>query len=256
MKWIRERVLNGELVVGTFLNLASSFTAEIVGHAGFDWVLVDLEHGVGDELSLAHQFQALASTPAVPLVRLPCNDSTRMKRVLDLGAFGVMVPYVNTAEEAESVAAAMRYPPKGIRGVNKSNRACGFGRLAGEYYPAANDNLLSIVQIETKQAVDNLDAIAAVDGVDVLFVGPLDLSASLGIEQQFDHPTFHEALKAVVEACRKAGKTAGMHALRPDMLGAVADAGFTFIGMGVESIVVSTAMKNLYGNWTKFMEGR
>ena len=256
MKWIRERVLNGELVVGTFLNLASCFTAEIVGHAGFDWVLVDLEHGVGDELSLAHQFQALASTPAVPLVRLPCNDATRMKRVLDLGAFGVMVPYVSTAEEAASVAAAMRYPPKGIRGVNKSNRACGFGRLAADYYPAANDNLLSIVQIETKQAVDNLDAIAAVDGVDVLFVGPLDLSVSLGIEQQFDHPTFREALKAVVAACRKAGKTAGMHALRPDMLGDVADAGFTFIGMGVESMVVSAAMKNLYGNWTKFMEGR
>ena len=254
MKWIRQRALSGELLVGTFLNLGSSFTAEIAGRAGFDWLVIDLEHGIGDEMTLVHQFQALAGTPAVPLVRIACNDPTRFKRVLDLGAAGVMVPYVGNPEEAKIAAEAMCYPPRGIRGVNKSNRACGFGQLAGEYYPAANDNLLTMVQVETRSAVETVDEIAAVEGVDVLFVGPLDLSVSLGIPEQFDHPLFLEALTKVVEACRKAGKAAGMHAIKPSLLDPIVDAGFTFIGMGVESILVSNSMKTLYQSWKDFQE--
>ena len=246
MKWIRERMLSGETLVGTMLNLASPFTAEIAGHAGFDWLLIDLEHGVGDEMTLVHQLQALSATPAVPLVRIPANETWRFKRVLDLGVFGVMVPHVSSAADAEQVARAMRYPPKGVRGANKSNRACCFGGKAGDYYPHANDNLLSIVQIETAEALGNLDAIAAVDGIDVLFVGPLDLSVSMGIEGQWDDPEFNKALEHIADACRKHGKVAGMHAINTDLLKPTQDLGFTMIGMAVESITVTQAMRNLY----------
>ena len=167
MKWIRERALKRELLGGTFLNLGSSLTAEIAGNAGFDWVLVDLEHGAGDRSELLLQLQAIESTPAVPLVRIPTNDPVIFKRVLDLGASGIMVPYVQTADEARKAVAAMRYPPDGVRGVAVMNRACGFGPGFEEYFKSAGSRLLTILQIETPLAVDNIDAIAAVDGADV-----------------------------------------------------------------------------------------
>ena len=189
MKWIREKTLSGEWMGGTWLNLGSSLTAEIAGKSGFDWVLVDLEHGMGDRYELVTQLQAVDATPAAPLVRIAWNDATLFKRVLDLGVSGVMVPMVNYAEEARRAAAAMRFPPEGVRGVAKMNRSSDFGPGFGDYFQNANSHLFTIVQIETHTAIDHLEEIATVDGVDVLFVGPLDLSVSLGVPDQFDHPS-------------------------------------------------------------------
>src|SRR5579862_9314427 len=126
MKWIRERALSGAWLGGTFLSLGSSVASEIAGKAGFDWLLFDLEHGMGDRPQLVTQLQAVAASAAAPLVRIGWNDPVQVKRILDLGVSGIMVPYVNTADEARRVAAAMRYPPSGIRGVARSNRACDF----------------------------------------------------------------------------------------------------------------------------------
>jgi 4-hydroxy-2-oxoheptanedioate aldolase len=245
MKWIRERALRGEWMAGTFLNLGSSVTAEIAGKAGFDWVLIDIEHGIGDRQELLAQLQALEATPSAPVVRIAWNDSVRFKRVLDLGVSGVMVPYVNSAEEATRAAAAMRYPPDGVRGVARLNRACDFGPNFSEYFTRANSHLLTVVQIETKAALENLDEIAAVDGVDVLFVGPLDLSVSLGVPDQFDHPLEQEALTQVVAACRKAGKAAGILVANVAQLKQVRKLGFTFVAIGSDGGAVVKEMHSL-----------
>jgi 4-hydroxy-2-oxoheptanedioate aldolase len=243
MKWIRARVLSRELVVGTWLNLGSSLTAEIAGQAGFDWVLLDVEHGAGDHESLLHQLQAVAGTPAVPLVRIAWNDLPRFKRVLDLGAAGVMVPYVTSPEEAKQAAAAMRYPPQGLRGVAGSVRAAAFGTEVDQYLREANDHLLTIAQIETVSALDSLEGIAAVEGIDVLFVGPMDLSFSLGVPRQYDHPTFRDALLRVSRVAKEAGKAAGILLMRPDQIDQTIADGYTFIGLGSDGGAVVEGLR-------------
>lgn len=245
MKYLRDRALAGELLAGTWCNLGSSLTTEMAGRAGFDWVLIDLEHGAGEYAALLHQLQALEGTPAAPIVRIAWNDAPRFKRVLDLGPSGIMTPYVNSAAEAERCAAAMRYPPRGIRGVAKLNRASNFGHDFEAYFASANDNLLTIVQIETEDAVRAAAEIAAVDGVDVLFVGPLDLSVSMGIPQQFDHPRFRAAQAQVVAACRAAGKAAGTLVWTPDRLARTLTDGFTFVALGSDGSLVATGMRRL-----------
>ena len=245
MKWIRERVLSGEWMGGTFLNLGSSLTAEIAGKSGFDWVLIDIEHGMGDRYELLTQLQAVEATPAAPLVRIAWNDPTLFKRVLDLGISGVMVPMVNSAEEARRAAAAMRFPPEGVRGVARMNRSCDFGPGFTDYFKNANSRLLTIVQIETQAAIDRLPEIAAIEGVDVLFVGPLDLSVSLGVPDQFDHPAEQQALAKVVKASREAGKAPGILVATEDQLKTVKALGFTFVAIGSDGGVVVREMRAL-----------
>lgn len=245
MKWIRQRVLNRELVIGTWLNLGSSMTAEIAAQAGFDWVVLDLEHGAGDHESLLHQLHAVSATPAVPLVRVAWNEAPRFKRVLDLGASGVVVPYVTSADEARQAVAAMRYPPKGIRGVASLNRACDFGAQFSQYFASANDNLLTVVQVETEATLDAVEGIAAIEGVDVLFVGPMDLSVSMGIPVQYDRARFRDALAKVAGACRSAGKAAGILLGRPEQIRDTLAAGFTFVGLGSDGGVLAQGMKGL-----------
>jgi 2-keto-3-deoxy-L-rhamnonate aldolase RhmA len=245
MKWIRQRVLSGELMAGTFLNLGSSLTAEMAGQAGFDWVLVDLEHGGGDRQELLLQAQAMEGSPAGTIVRIPWNDPVIFKRVLDLGVSGIMVPYVQSGDEARRAVAAMRYPPAGVRGVAAMNRACAFGPGFDEYFQAANSQLLTIVQIETGATLDHVDEIAAVDGVDVLFIGPLDLSVSLGVPKQFDHPSVRAAFTKVVTACRKAGKIAGLILGKEEEIErAIAD-GFSFLSLSSDGALVALGMRRI-----------
>jgi 2-keto-3-deoxy-L-rhamnonate aldolase RhmA len=251
MKWIRERALSGEWIGGTWLNLGSSLTAEIAGKAGFDWLLIDLEHGMGDRHELLTQLQAIDATPAAPVVRIAWNDAVLFKRVLDLGVSGVMAPMVNTAEEARRAAAAMRFPPDGVRGVARMNRGCDFGPSFTDYFKNANSKLLTIIQIETTTAISNLDEIAAVDGVDVLFVGPLDLSVSLGVPDQFDHPLEQGALAKVVAAARKAGKTPGILVANEDQLKTVKKLGFTFVAIGSDGGSVVNEMRALVATLAK-----
>src|SRR5262245_7898624 len=186
----RRRVLAREWVCGTFLGLGSPLTVEIAGLTGFDFLVIDHEHGPGGEDTLLHQLQAASATPAFPIVRVAMNETPRFKRVLDAGAFGVMVPLVNSAAEARAAVTAMRYPPHGIRGVAKFHRGVAFGAEFEEYYLHGHERLVCITQIETKQALLNIDEIADVEGADVLFVGPTDLSHNMGIRDQYDHPQF------------------------------------------------------------------
>lgn len=245
IKSIRRRALEREVVAGTFLNLGSAVTAEIAGKSGLDWVLIDIEHGASDLETLRIQLQVVSGTPAVPIVRIAANEPPRFKRVLDMGASGVMVPYVSTVAEAEQAVASSRYPPRGIRGVAKLNRGSEFGRDFEEYFSKSHELLTTVVQIETPEAVNAIDDIAAVDGVDVLFIGPLDLSVNLGIPQQFDHPRFLDARTRVSDAARRAGKAAGILLLDPDHLDAAVRDGFTFIALGSDGGLVAAGMQNV-----------
>ena len=176
MKNLKQKIKQGETVFGCWLNLGSPLTAEMVGRAGFDWVLIDLEHGAGEEKDVLFQLQALEHTPAAAWVRVESAERQRIHRVLDLGAEGIMCPHVSTGEEAAAVVSGMFYPPHGIRGVAKTARAAGFGNNFEQYAGTAKDTLAGIVQIETPEALHHLDEIAAVDGVDVLFIGQADLN--------------------------------------------------------------------------------
>jgi 2-keto-3-deoxy-L-rhamnonate aldolase RhmA len=256
VKWIRERALKRELLGGTFLNLGSSLTAEIAGNAGFDWLLIDLEHGAGDRHELLLQLQAIESTPAVPVVRIPWNEPVIFKRVLDLGASGIMVPYVQTPEEARQAVASLRYPPAGIRGVAVMNRACGFGPDFDEYFTSAGSKLLTILQIETPAAIDCIDEIAAVDGADVLFIGPMDLSVGFGVVGQSDHPKMREARAKVVNACHKNGKAAGIIVSSEEQIEQVVAEGFTFLSYSSDSALVVKGMKEVSSAFQKYQPVR
>jgi len=242
LNYIRKRVLEGDLLFGIGATLGSSLTVEMIAQAGYDWVWIDCEHGVGDHSELIAQMQAVSIGQAAAVVRIAWNEAPRFKRVLDLGAAGIMVPYVNTAAEAEQAVRAMRYPPMGVRGVAKFTRACGFGEQFGEYFVRANDNLLTVVQIETAEAVHNAEAIAAVDGVDVLFIGPLDLSVNMGIAEAYEHPDFVAAMGKVVSACRHHGKAAGILAPSAKMLDKCVEGGFTFLVVGSDGAILAKAL--------------
>ena len=187
---LRARLRAGDTVVGTFLNTGSAIGVEICGRAGFDWLLIDMEHGSGSEADLQHLLHAVASTSAAPIVRVESNARPRMAKALDLGAEGIMVPQVHSAEEAQAAVSYLRYPPEGIRGLAFFNRAHAFARGDIGTIEATNERVVCIIQIESEGAVESVEEIAALDGVDVVFVGPNDLSLSLGIHAQFDHPRY------------------------------------------------------------------
>jgi len=198
----------GHPPLGTWIGSASPLVAEAVAHAGFDWGVLDMEHSPLDMMDVLHLLQAVSSSRMVPVVRVPWNDTVTIKRVLDVGATTLMVPFVQSADEAERAVAAARYPPEGVRGVAGGSRASKFGTVA-DYLRTANRGIAVIVQLETAQAVGQIEAIAAVAGVDALFLGPADLSASMGYVGQFTHPAVMEAMTHVVQRCKAWGKPVG-----------------------------------------------
>lgn len=201
----------GQRLFGGFLNAASPVTAEVMALAGYDCLLIDREHGPGDLLAAQGQITAIRSTGCGVLMRVPANDPVELKRALDLGLDGVMVPAVNSAGDARAAVAACRYPPAGIRGVAPGIvRASGYGTDLAGYMAACEREFLLMCQIETKAGLDAVEAIAAVDGVDMLFVGPYDLSANLGHLGQPDHPAMDAAMARIEAAARQAGKLLGI----------------------------------------------
>jgi 2-dehydro-3-deoxyglucarate aldolase/4-hydroxy-2-oxoheptanedioate aldolase len=180
-----------------------------MGDAGFDWLLIDMEHGPGDYQTLLAQLQAIQGSPATPVVRVQWNDPGIIKRVLDLGAHGVMIPLVGNRAECEAVIRACKYPPDGQRGVAGSHRAAGFGRFSADYWKRANAEILVLVQIETPEAVKEIDEILQVPGVDVAFIGPADLSAALGHLGDPRHPDVQDAIARIEAAAKRAGVALG-----------------------------------------------
>jgi 4-hydroxy-2-oxoheptanedioate aldolase len=242
---LKRRLFSGDTVLGCFLSLGSPITTELMGNAGYDWALIDLEHGAGSESEALHQLQALSATPAAAIVRVESTARQRAHRLLDMGAHGIMFPRVDSAEDARDAASAMRYPPLGVRGVAFSNRACHYGSNFRPYLEASAEALLTIVQIETRAAVDRVAEIAAVPGVDVLFIGPSDLSHSYGILGQFDHPDFTSAIERTVQAAQTHGKALGILLPSPADLARYHSLGFRFIASGSDAVLLNNAARSL-----------
>jgi 4-hydroxy-2-oxoheptanedioate aldolase len=202
---LKQRLQNSEKVLGCWTALGNPHVTEILALAGFDYLVIDQEHGLGDPTSLSLQLQAASATDATPVVRVPWNDHVYLKRVLDAGAEGVMIPSVETAEEARAAVAACRYPPLGRRGTAASTvRASSYG-MATDYVATCADNLLIVIQIESAKGVQNIDEILAVEGIDVMFIGPHDLSATVGQMGNLKHPEVAGLIETAESKIKKSG---------------------------------------------------
>ncbi|MFC1579929.1 HpcH/HpaI aldolase/citrate lyase family protein [Thermodesulfobacteriota bacterium] len=206
---VKRKMLAGKKTIGAWLQIASPYTAEIMSRAGFDWLIIDMEHAPGDIQTLVAQIMAMKGSETVPLVRAPWNDFVTIKRILDAGAYGVLIPYVNTRAEAEAAVSACKYPPQGIRGVAGSPRAAGYGQNAMDYLKRANEEILITTAVETPEAVANLDAILEVDGLDGIFIGPMDLATSMGHFATPGHPDVQEAITLIEDKVLGAKKILG-----------------------------------------------
>ncbi|MCW4048375.1 MAG: aldolase/citrate lyase family protein [Candidatus Bathyarchaeota archaeon] len=205
---LKEKIRNGVNCVGTFIELGHPDVTEILSHQGFDYLLIDGEHSPMSLETMERMLRSMVGTDCTPIIRAQWNDPVIIKRILDLGAHGIMVPWVNTKEEAEAAVAACRYPPEGIRGWGPRRAA----RWDPDYRDTANEEILVCVQVETQKSLDNLDEILGVDGIDACYVGPWDLSNNLGysVPPNYDNEKFVEALDHVVKVAKKHGKPAGM----------------------------------------------
>jgi 4-hydroxy-2-oxoheptanedioate aldolase len=199
----------GKPQIGLWSSLSSHYTVEVIAGAGFDWILLDCEHSPNDLESLLAQLQAAAPYPSHPVVRVPWNDMVNMKRVLDIGAQSLLVPYVSNAEEAKAAVSYVRYPPAGVRGVAGTTRATRFGRVK-DYAKRAHEEVCLLLQVETQGALDNIEAICAVDGVDGVFIGPADLHASLGYTGEIANPKVKPLIDEAIRRIRKCGKAPGI----------------------------------------------
>ena len=205
----RQDLLAKRRLIGCWSSLGSPIVTEVLGVIGFDWLLLDAEHAPNDVLSLIPQLMALKDSVSAPVVRPPWNDAVTIKRLLDAGFYNFLIPFVQTVEEARAAVAATRYPPQGIRGVSVAHRSNRFGTIQN-YQQVINDNIAVIVQIETPAAAAHAGGIAAVDGVDCLFVGPSDMAASCGHLGNAGHPEVQEIIAQVFAAAAGAGKPAGI----------------------------------------------
>ena len=230
---------DGRATLGGWLTIDSAFSAELMAHQGFDWLCVDMQHGLIDFGDAVTMLQAISTTDVVPLVRVPWNDPAPIMQALDAGAYGVIVPLVSTAAEAERAVAACRYPPDGIRSSGAAR-----GSLYGGdgYAEHANAEVACVVMIETAEALVNLDAILATPGVDAAYVGPSDLAYALGIQPTGDNPDPRHvaAVAAVLEACRRHGVTPGIHTHSATYSRRYIEDGFQMVMLGADSRFLRT----------------
>jgi 4-hydroxy-2-oxoheptanedioate aldolase len=210
---VRAKLKRGEPSVGTWLTIPSVVGAQLMANTGLDWLTVELEHSPTSFETAAQMFAIIAASGCVPLARVPINSVENIKRVLDTGAWGVFVPMVNSRAEAEAVVRAARYRPIGERSIGGALHAANFGTDAATYYAKANDEILVAVMAEHIDAVENIGSIVSVPGIDLVFVGPNDLHASMGLAPAFDsdHPQFNEALKKILAHAKARGVAAGIH---------------------------------------------
>ncbi|SDW59315.1 4-hydroxy-2-oxoheptanedioate aldolase [Arthrobacter sp. cf158] len=242
---LRRRLAAGEVTVGTFVGMSSTIATEVCAASGADWVLVDLEHGSGGEDSVRDGVLAAGSYGVPTIVRVESGERIRIGRVLDQGAAGIMVPRLNSVVEAGAAVRHMLYPPHGDRGVATYNRSCRWG-MDRAPLSSAQQSTVGIIQIETLESLDTVEEIAAQDGVDVLFVGPLDLSYALGVPLQLDSNPFQEALQRVVAAAEAHGKAAGILAVDGHGAAKYVRQGFRFVAIGSDSTIMAAAFRDAF----------
>ncbi len=232
--------------IGLWSTLSSNIGSEVLAHAGYDWIVIDMEHSPNEIPTVFSQLQSYDPSPTAAVVRLPWNDPVLVKRVLDIGAYSLLFPMIQRADEAAAAVASTRYPPHGIRGVSLNHRGNRYGRIA-DYVSGCGTELCITVQIETTAALGRVAEIAAVDGVDGVFFGPADLSADMGYLGQPGHPDVKEALAEGLASCKKAGKPAGI------LTGAEADSihwlkeGYVFVAVGTDTAILARGADALLG---------
>lgn len=232
---LKKKLKDGNVTIGSWITLGHPGIAEIMALAGFDWVVVDLEHSVMSIDTAGDLIRIIDLCGIAPMVRLTSNHPDQIKRVMDAGAHGIVVPMVNSADDAMRAVAAVRYAPKGSRGVGLA-RAQGYGVDFKEYFEWQEHSSVVIVQIEHRDALDNLDAILTVPGVDGFIIGPYDLSCSMGIPGQFEHPDLIAALNKILAAGKRLGVPSGLHIVEPDAprLAQSIQQGYCFIAYSVD----------------------
>jgi len=229
----KRALARGETQIGLWSSLSSNYSVEVIAGAGFDWLLLDMEHSPNDLESLLAQLQAAAPYATHPVVRVPWNDMVSIKRVLDVGAQSLLVPYVSSAVEARSAVSFTRYPPQGARGVAGTTRATRFGRIK-DYARRAHEEICVLVQVETQSALDNIEAICATEGVDGVFIGPADLHASLGHPGEIANPRVKPLIDEAVRRIRKAGKAPGILTPSEDDARYWLECGALFVAVGAD----------------------
>lgn len=248
----KQAIREGRKQIGLWSQLMHPLAADILKEAGFDWIVLDMEHGQNEIQDVMVQQMALAGGTAEPVVRPPWNDMVYLKRILDTGAQNVLIPMIDDAEAAARAVSFCRYPPRGVRGVASGMRANRFGRIKG-YHGIADEQICVLVQVESRAALENIDAIAAVEGVDGVFIGPTDLSTGLGHLANPNHPEVQEAIKHAVARCQAAGKPAGILTADNAAAERYLDWGYTFVAVGGDTGILANGADALAGKFLKLV---
>ncbi|CAM3492504.1 HpcH/HpaI aldolase/citrate lyase family protein [Bordetella sputigena] len=241
----KSALASGTPRIGLWLSMADSYLAEVAATAGFHWLLIDGEHAPTDLRGTLQSLQAVAAYPSHPVVRVVDGDPSRIKRMLDIGARTLLVPMVDTAEQARALVAATRYPPRGIRGVGSAVGRASQWSLRDDYLAVADEEICLLVQAETVTALRNLPALCDVDGVDGIFIGPADLAASMGHRGNSGHPDVQAAIEAAIRAIVASGKAAGTLTSDPALARRYLQLGCTFVATGVDILLFAGAAREL-----------
>ena len=248
---LKHRLSQGEVLHGCWLGMVDAYVAEIAGTCGFDWLLIDGEHAPNDIQTLSSQLTAVLGSASLPIIRLPDDDTAKIKQALDIGVQSLIIPMVETAAQAERIYRATRYAPEGMRGVGSSlARASKFSAIP-DYLTTANAEICLILQVESRAGLAALDEILAVNGIDGVFIGPSDLAADMG---HLGHPEHPDVLAAVLDALwriRKAGLTAGVLSTDADYINDCKAAGANFVAVGIDVTLYATAMRALSAKWCR-----
>jgi 4-hydroxy-2-oxoheptanedioate aldolase len=241
----KQALKQGRVQIGLWISTADAYAIEAMADTGFDWLLIDGEHAPNDLRSVLGQLQAVAAYPVHPVVRPVIGDVPLIKQLLDIGAQTLLIPVVETAEQAATLVAATRYPPRGIRGVGSAAARSSRWSAIGDYAHSADEQMCVLLQVETTKGVANLEAIAATEGVDGVFFGPADLSASMGLLGQPSHPDVQKTILDGIHAVRAAGKAPGVLATDAALARKYLDAGALFVAVGVDLMLLTRACRDL-----------
>ena len=245
----KKALKEGKTQIGCWLSLANPYTTEMMGTAGFDWLLIDNEHSPNDLRSTLQQLQVLESSDSHAIVRVPVGDTYIIKQMLDAGAQSILVPMVESAEQARGLVRDVTYPPKGRRGVGYSlARASRFAAIT-DYGQTADAEICLLVQVESRAGLEALDDILAVEGIDGVFIGPADLAADMGHLGDIKHPEVQEAIMDALRRIRAAGKAPGILATQEDMTNDALQAGAQFVAVGADSLLLVSSARALAGKW-------
>lgn len=244
----KKALLEGKQQYGFWLGLCSPLSAELCGHTGYDWLLVDGEHAPNDLNTVLAQLQAIAGTPAHPVVRIAEGNTAVIKQYLDAGVQTLLIPMVETAEQAHELVRAVQYPPKGVRGVGTALARAARWNMVDDYFGTVDDEMCLLVQIESVAGLENLDEILTVDGIDGVFIGPADLAASMGFLGNPAHPEVKAAVEDATRKIRKAGKPAGTLATSKTIAKHYESVGMQFVALGVDTLALASAAQNTLSN--------